>query len=371
MLSEKKERDANSVTGNQLFLMGCAAFAYSVLQRWMFHLHYPVAAVVDEPETADDLAEKWGIFHKNTINLNLPPMEFLRALEDFHDELCVVFYSKGRYAHKNIETLLDLIASGGYGNVEISFLPLIVFLRVIPEEYEDKFALVIDIHQDDLEKLDSSDIKKYFMKIKDFLLNYPQVAEREIRRCKTDKRLGKDSRFWSAVMAMVEIIFLDIEENSAEKLKSNLCFALRNAGELAESYELKMQISQLFRTALDEAIPEKCTFLQESAASELSEQEIEENVLYDAEFYYISDRLFSSICEPLKSVSTVNQIKEILASEGILCIQGQNRSYYSVKKKISRTNRFFRCIWLCRNVLEQNAELTFLDMFRIRGKKHE
>ena len=112
--------------------------------------------------------------------------------------------------------------------------------------------------------------------------------------------------------------------------------------------------------------------MPESYVSDFSEKELGELVLYDSECYYIPDALFSMICKPLTEtcICTVNQIKDVLAAEGILCTQGQGRIYKTIKKNVGAFNTPLRFVWLKREALEEGTmEICFVDLYHIRVAK--
>lgn len=370
MPNEKFVIEDYNLTETSLLIVECAAFTYSVLRMWGCRLHYPIAVVADNLEAADELAGKLGIFQTKVLSTNLPPIEFRRALQSFHDDVCVLSHTNGRYTAENLEMLESVAASGGTEDFELCMPVLLVFQKVIPQEYQGLCSIAIQIGQADFSRLKRSEIESILDSLKNYILKKTQIVEYEIGQRSERFWEGKDSRFWSAAVNMLGQVFALEENVDKDRLKNHLCAAIQEAYSLAESYQFNSQIPGLFRELLDQSIPEICKLLPEARAKEYSEQDMQCLVLYDSAHYFLPEILFAKICEPLNTVCTVNQIKNVLADAGILCTQGQGRVYYTIKKRVSRSNIAVRFLCLNRVALEGDSmDLSFVDMSQIRRGK--
>lgn len=354
-----------------LLLIESGAFACSVLRQWRFRLHCPIGLICENLEVADEVAEKMGIFQHRVLNSNMPPSELLEALMTYKDDLIFIQFLAGRYTDENVETIKSICMRGECQRNELSAPVIVLFEYVIPENYQDIFSMVIELEENDLDDLDRSMVEQMNEVLKQKIISCSQVLEYEIRRTgkETAVPYGKDSKFWIAVVKMMAFSFFDQSDDSFDKLILRLSDTLQRAYDLADSYDFFNQIPDLFREELDKGIPRICKFFPEKKASELSAQE-GEFVFFDDEYYYFSNRIFTRICEPLRTICTVNQVKAALARANILCIQGQTRVYRTVKKRIGNTT--LRVICLKRENLEGNSqEMSYLDLFRIRGGKYD
>ena len=348
-----------------LLLIVSAAFSYSVLRRWGYRLHYPIAAIVEDWEVADEIASKLGIFNQEVYCLNLPPVEFRKNLNNYHDDIVVLSYTRGRYSAENMETIFSNMTGGTY-QLEMDMVFLLVFQEVIPEEYQDKFSIAIQLDKTNVGKIQREEIEEYLDRFKIGILTRTQVVEYEVGKLSENFSKNLDNRFWTAVLNMV--VFLNAFQETEEKLRKQLQVALRSAYDLSNSYEFNQQIPALFREALEKSIPTKCKLLQEEKVSDYLESDLKGYMLYDSEFYYVPEELFKKICEPLNQVCTDNQIKAVLAKEGILCTQGRGRIYRTLKKTLGGSS--FRFVWLKRDALEGDTmEMSFVDIFQIRKAK--
>ncbi|GAA6293188.1 hypothetical protein F220043C3_16220 [Enterocloster asparagiformis] len=360
---------ADEMTEKLLLAIKGAAFFYSVLKGWGYRTYYPIALVVETLETGDAIADKLAIFNKKVISTNTPSGEFLKTLGDGHDDLSIMSYTPGRYLSDNMETLFSLCQCGEYGDHSARTILMIIFSKVVPEEYKDKFSLVIEVERRQLENLTQASMETYLDTLKSYILAYEQVIEHEIKKnlqCDLNKR---DERFWYAVVIVMGLVFSGGEAAAEETIRSNLYHALQTAYDLSDSYEFYNQIPALFREVFDQSIPEVSKLLPEEKAMEVSAKDLAEMVLYDTEHYYIPESVFTKICKPLSKVCTVNQIKDVLAKEGILCTQGQGRIYKTIKKNIGSSNTPVRFVWLKRRLLEEDTmEMSFADIYWIRRR---
>lgn len=357
---------SNTPGKDKFILVETGAFFYSVLKSWKYRLRYPIAVIVDSPDVVDQIADKCGVFQTQALSINMPPREFRRSLQAYKDDLCVILYERGRYTSDNMEEVLSLIKSGGYAKVDVDMPVLIAFLKTIPEEYQELFSLVFDVTLQELDELKKEEIDEFREHLRDFILSNTNVLKHEIGRTFIEFD-NRDGRFWSAVIETIKTAF----EERAENVEKRFCDALRAAYDRAESYEYSRQLPQLFREVFEQSIPEVSRFMAEKDASKLTVQQLKKYIFLDHEFYYLPEEIFVCICDRLRGICTVNELKYALAKAGILSTQGQGRVYMTIKKIFSggMTARF---LWLKREALEaENQEMTFADMYQIRREGGE
>ena len=204
---------ADEMTEKLLLAIKGAAFFYSVLKGWGYRTYYPIALVVETLETGDVIADKLAI-------------------------------------------LFSLCHCGEYGGHSARTILMIIFSKVVPEEYKDKFSLVIEVERRQLENLTQASMETYLDTLKSYILAYEQVIEHEIKKnlqCDLNKR---DERFWYAVVIVMVLAFSGGDMAVEETIRSNLYQALQTAHDLSDSYEFYNQIPALFREVFDQSIPE-------------------------------------------------------------------------------------------------------------------
>lgn len=348
------------------FMLESAAFAYSMLRSWGKRLHSPIAVMVDELELADEMASKLGIFQARVISTDTPFKEFQKKLESYHDDLCVLTYMEGRYTSENMGMLLSFVMQGETEVSRIEMPVIIAFRKVIPQAYQDKLSIAVQIDRTDLTGLKREKMELHLNRLRDYILAKEQIVEHEIGRPLECPCEGRDSGFWTAIINMIGLVFTQ-EDADRARMSKTLCAELQKAYTMADSYEFNHQIPALFRQVFAQLSPEVCKFVEEASAAGVADQDLSSVVLYNPEHYYIPEKLFTELCKPLKEVVTVNQIKAVLAEEGILCTQGQGRIYRTIKKTVGCSNAPIRFVWLNREVLEGDiTELSVAETYRAR-----
>lgn len=241
---------------------------------------------------------------------------------------------------------------------------LVVFRQVIPEIYHDAFTFVFEVKEEDLGFLSRG--KKTFLEgLKSFILANPKHAFKKIEDQATLYK-GKDWHFWAGVIEVIVEAF----SNQAVQIRERLYDALRYTYDHSDVYDLYSQMAGIFRIAFDESIPQISKLVPESESWKLSAQEARNCVLYDDDYYYVPDELFSEICKPLEEICTANQVKEGLRRQGILCTQGRGRIYKTIKKTIGDSKTQMRFVWLRRHLLEvETLDMDFVMMYQIRRKR--
>ena len=92
--------------------------------------------------------------------------------------------------------------------------------------------------------------------------------------------------------------------------------------------------------------------------------------MYDEKFYYIPPDFFDQICSRLAEFSGKTRIKNVLQKQGVIAVEGRNRTYYSMKRNAITdrgavdAGRFIR---LVRNKIDQIGMLTWQEKIEMKG----
>lgn len=359
-----------SVTGELLLLIESGGFAYSVLKRWGYRMHCPVAAIIKEQETATAIADMVGIFSSKLINTNISPKVFTRELATYHDDVAVILYLPGRYTEDNMETLFGICTCGRIGDCEVSSPFLLVFQKMIPEVYQGRFSFIFSAEQKSPQIMDRTCRENFLNVLKKYFLEKNQILEHELRMDAMNHELiqVKDGIYWKAIITMLEFVF---EEGMASenrcRMRRRLEVAVKKGHDLSEAYEYIRQMPAAFVEEFITFIPNMEKMLNKANATALTGERQKRTVLFDEEYYYIPEELFAQICEPLKAVCSLNQIKEALEKDGILCTQGRGRIYRTIKLTIRGTDISPRYVWLRRKKLDSDCtEMTLEERVNCR-----
>lgn len=359
------------ILGNQLLMIESAAFTSSVLERWGYRQHYVIGMVIERIEDAEKLAEKLGIFQKRPLSVGISPSKFEQTFNAFHDDLCIVIYEKARYTNENLDLVFSQCFNGGDGILKYERLILLVFVEGIPDEYLHRITLVLEMNSRELDRICEKIRIDCLKCLKDAILTRSQILEYEIKRQPLMIKEDLDTIFWSSVINLIALAFTGDNEQVANIIKVDCELAISRGYECVDTYRWSEMIPSYFCQALDTLIPHACSFLSEKQLSEMNQNDFSSVVIYDTDSYYISELLFSKICNQLNSYCTENQLKAALNKNGIICSQGKARMYWTVKKMIPSMGKFVRFIKLNRKTLEAEREQTFVDLSRIRSNKEE
>lgn len=359
-------------TGKQLALIDIGAFAYSVLNMLGYRMHYPVAVIIHDWEATDILVDLLGIFEKRSIDSNISSKAFAGELSYAHDDVTILIYSPGRNTADNMATLLSACVSGKIEGHGIVTPFVVIFLRIIPEEFQGKFSLVLAIDSKVSKNIALNDRDAFLEFFKNFVLENFQILKYKLGKENSNENLSevKDAGFWNAVITMIMAAFeKDTEEEIIRLMRKYFENAVIKGADMADSYEFIRQIPEAFREAFILSIPRVGKMVDRTEAFDLRDDIIRKKILFDEDTYYVPDELFTFICEPLKNICTVNQIKEALEREGILCTQGRGRIYRTIKLSLGEHLPAQRYVWLKRERLDGNGiEMTLEERTNIKTK---
>lgn len=359
-----------SVTGELFLLIESGAFSYSVLHRWGYRMHYPVAAIIKEKETATVIADMMGIFGSRLVNTNISPKVFMKELVACHDDVAVIVYLPGRYTEENMETLFGICTCGRIGDCEVSSPFLLVFQKMIPEVYRGRFSFIFSAEQKSPQILNRICKENFLIALKKYFLEKNQILKHKLRMDAMNHKLiqVKDGTYWNAVITVLESVF---EEGMASenrcRMRRRFETAVKKGYDSSDAYEYIRQMPAAFVEEFIAFIPYMERMINKANATALTGERQKRTVLFDEEYYYIPEELFAQICEPLKAVCSLNQIKEALEKEGVLCTQGRGRIYRTIKLSIRGTDVSPRFVWLKRKKLDTDCtEMTLEDRVNCR-----
>lgn len=201
------------------------------------------------------------------------------------------------------------------------FLPVLLVAGILPEELGE-YDMVFrwnNFHYN-IEKLQKLEKNLY-----DFCVENTDYMIRRIKQFRTSKcmmklrRMGKnrDSVIWAAVIGEVwKEIFRknDMSEEEAEHwfygYLNSAIHALEESDRLRECFDSDLAVRTCVLRALEQG---------EIVVHDIRENQNRENeILYNGDFYFISEQLLKKICAPLLETASFVQIKKELSSTGML-----------------------------------------------------
>ncbi len=359
-----------SVTGELLLLIESGGFTYSVLKRWGYRMHYPVAAIIKEQETASVIADMMGIFGSRLVNTNISPKVFTRELASYHDDVALIAYLPGRNTEENMEALFGICTCGRIGDREVCSPFLLVFHKMIPEAYQGRFSIVFSAEQKSSQFMDRTCRDNFFNVLKKKFLEKNQILEHMFRAESVNNELAqvKDGIYWNTVITMLELTFEEgMGKDNRCRMRRRFENAVKKGHDSSDAYEYIRQMPAAFVEEFIAFIPKMERMMNKADATALTGERQKRTVLFDEEYYYIPEELFAQICKPLKAVCSLNQIKEALEKEGVLCTQGRGRIYRTIKLSIRGSDVSPRFVWLKRKKLDIDCtEMTLEDIVNCR-----
>lgn len=358
-------------SGRQLFTIQCGAFTCSVLRECGYRVHYPVAVVVNSLEEIDILAEVMGIFSASIFSSNLSFCKFKEVCESCKDDTLMIVYCTGRNTDDNMHFLRDCCLSGQIGKNDFAAIPILIFNRVVPENLDGKISILVKIQKagripylGETRNEFFYDFVKKVMETSPFLNFALQSAHKKVK----SERIA-DGEFFDAVLKLLE---LTLGEQKAGD--DNIDFYGELADEIQQAYwqrsscDWRAQALTIFTDAL-EKYAEKIPYIfrrDEDFPDSLDKNRV---LLFNENYYYFPELLFTLICKPIEDICSVNEIKSGLEKAGVLCTQGEGRVYRTIKVQLSNGSHF-RYVWLRRDKIDSRlGELSLEERIKLRGGK--
>lgn len=293
-------------------------------------------------------------------------------------------YQMGLHVYKRsdrIEAIIDFLH-------QKDFLPVLIVGGIVPDGLsENAYVMKFDATDTEIKNISRSyaGFRKYVLdnveyvleqlknlKFKDIMDLYDIDREFECF-LRTSTAVGK---IWKCYMREIFDKHKNIKETEVD-YKSALVFKIFvdsafHAIELMEAYDSSYDIPGSVRDCLIRYIKEHDYKAIQDISEATDETDFDKVILYDDDFYYIKNRLFTDICSPLlETISTV-QLKKYMQEAGILKCDNTAKGTYSPKVSLpslsdgASTVRH-RFIKMLRDPLKTDEGLSLEDHFCIYG----
>lgn len=293
-------------------------------------------------------------------------------------------YQMGLHVYKRsdrIETIIDFLH-------QKDFLPVLIVGGIVPDGLsENAYVMKFDATDTEIKNISRSyaGFRKYVLdnveyvleqlknlKFKDIMNLYDIDREFECF-LRTSTAVGK---IWKCYMREIFDKHKDIKETEVD-YKSALVFKIFvdsafHAIELMEAYDSSYDVPESVRDCLIRYMKEHGYKVIRDISEATDKTDFDKVILYDDDFYYIKNRLFTDICSPLlETISTV-QLKKYMQEAGILKCDNTAKGTYSPKVSLpslsdgSSTVRH-RFIKMLKDPLKTDEGLSLEDHFCIYG----
>jgi len=379
MLENLRSQDQSTVTREgieheEIIRMICVMGAfYSILSAMGIRQYRPIAVVVESMKQVEQFANSVMLFRDNRlVSLNTSKRQMKGHFQVTHDDVIVVCYSKNPKTQESMEGLCELVRYGYIEDEKIECLVLVIFEQLIPEAASGYFDIIISLpSQAFMEQGPEKDIKlKIFSealsKLDVFMFGVKLLLKEEWVKEKTENI--PDAVLLYAAAKIVNILYEEVDSGNIAQGRYDVVDSIINRS--VERWEVP-ELSELFVDELHRMANGMEPMVDREFIEKMCLDSVKARVLYDSDFYYLTEKIFCDVCDPLLNFATITEVKESLVKKGILYTNDGVRRYYSVKVTICRTEQgYFRQRYykLNRNLVDQVGVVDLVTAAKIKGE---
>lgn len=350
-----------------------SAMLNTVLRRQGIRSYAPVGIVVQSEEQADWLEEDLRIFATTPcLSLMDKTETFVKGLQGSKDDICFVRYRSGGKAEYLLE-ILHAYTQTGYGDRGGCIgTPIVCFVGYVPTVAKRFFEVMISMAEQEGDT--SFDVGKRCLTVDfqsllvDFVLQKFSLVERELKRAvmnvqRADSNANELSCTFLRAAGIVYSLLLEAQGREGwQEWRSQYEAQVNVIQQQSSDFHADTDLSSVLRLLLNEAVEAGLRVVHRNELLGDDVKALEDIMLFDDAFYYISETEFSRVCYTLTSYMSKNQIKAELAEVGVIVGSGGRdgkRGYNTIKLPICGVygNRMTpRMIRLCREKLDVAGE---------------
>lgn len=323
-----QENTVRMSDGRLIQLLGIAGELNYVFNAKQFGLDKGIALLLHENISIGNFVANFQD-ECGAVRVNVPKRSCEKAVRNY--QLAVCEYSKYQ-KWEELASFLDIK----------KFVPVVVVKGIVPDELRD-MAYIIEISPE----MDKSMKRPKFRAEVDTMIKFirenPDVVVRELELLHTTEMFLKNDNnslllknllaAMCVYVAFYRTTHTDMETVAVKaEIEREIQECARRAEELTEEYDC----TDAVKTAINLYF-ERNRNLEIYEVSEVNEQvlkavKVGKAVLFDNDFYYISEGLFKSACSSLLTVLSFIQIKKNLRDEGFLVCNRIENTNFTVKK---------------------------------------
>lgn len=341
--------DITYETENTILLIKSIGINYPILREWGFELTKPLFWVVDRGQL-HTAVKLFGNGKTPVLNEFMKTKDCKKIFSDVNSAFVLFPYSQSKRGQDFLAFLSCVARIGAVEETPINAMPLIISEGIPYDcDLENFFSVFID------ENLEEMHVDEMMAVPPDRMLT---VVEDKINSFIT-RELPQDV---NTFLAAACFLYPNIMNTGDKKRFDDI---IRCAGQLAKKNEDNQFTSGLSDIFLQELQhwQEQSTFhnVFELPNLEMStEERLDKVILFDKQYFYISERLFKEIANPLIKVVAIDVLKKTLKQEGILCPENTRTftvkmGYYNLVAEYKRK----RMLRFSRDKLDHVGELDF------------
>lgn len=339
----EKNHESNKVVSDTLTVLSIMAELHAPLNFFHYNLPKGLCILMEDLDCADDL-----LFALNRIeDVEIVQTPRITKSDLLNYNLVVHKLKK----NDTTDVLDDFLATP-------KFLSAVIASAMIPDNLPDTYKIVFPACLISHNDIESIDFEVY--EIKNFLRDEPGIMEKELDEFNTSLDYINNTisplRIQMTLAARMYRLWHRSchYESETQERYFNLLKNIDQIIEMSKTYLDNVDLSDVFvKVFLDytDKYTEVC-FINTNDANDKSCADMIKNgniIFYDEKFYYIAEKLFKKICEPLLNSFHITYIKENLRISGILCCNNSQSTNYTRKKILfteSGINSRNRFLWL-------------------------
>lgn len=313
------------MNGRMLMLIGINSELFFIFQKMNKEINRGIVMVLDddisEEKFVRDLIESIG----GTEIKNLKIKNRQKSLRNY--KFAIHKYRKT----DEIERLQNFLDN-------LKCLNIITVCAVIPDALKG-LGIPMKITLDMAQSIGSCEFAKEMKEIREFVRSNPEIVVREIKLAKPPCSLEYSSLSLSmSAAANVYYQYLrgsgsDIEQQIEHGLvQKAIAECVSESEEFYETYDLTDAIKRVTTRYFDVDTEYTIADIGQIDGNVAKAIENGSAVIYDAQYYYVSEMLFRKACEVILNVSSFVEIKRSLKDEGALCCNNVENTNFTVKK---------------------------------------
>lgn len=324
----------------KIILLKSAMVLYPILCDLGIRFQAPVALVCESMSEAKQILEDLcGLQEISIFCTNDLPKEVGRIIEDTECEFLSAFYLKGRNSLDNLKMLKNICEMGIYKQKKFDLAVMAAFQGEIPYEAAEFLGGKLYIHRKQKADMGKSKEKgEIFLRgIIQCVMDYYDIWQNTIKGFQQKHTFESYvEQIFMETGTLLEI-FMCSSEFTKEEINeevNNFRSAMINILDDWEISVIAQKWSEVFVKELYLSVPNVFGILNRHRIGVKDISNAKKWPLFDDDFYYITEELFSDICMAMKETIGVNQIKQMLESTGILKGEGKTRKYRTVQVKM-------------------------------------
>lgn len=331
---ETFERYLGSPEGDILFLSTIAAMLSSEFAAQWITQQEALGWIYDNYSVALELHNYLKNFSCSKVeSLSNMPSYFRKELLERRDDYFFLACNGRTARSENVDLLFELLETGHYQGDRLQSLVVLGFEGLVPPDFQGRvFAVPITLRPKYTQEF-AETVNEWREILIHYCLKNFAVIQRQLKACR-QKDWKEAEHLW--LYASASILYLMIEDfdqkevgNWRGRIKRNISLAIEKSDNLQDNEEIpELVVDAIYDYA------RHCSGMKERKSVIFNESDLQNLSLYDDEYYYFSEKVFSEICSSLTQMVSYRQIKNALFETGHLCQDKGERRYGTCKVTI-------------------------------------